>query len=251
MIERVVIAGYGKMGSWLWNLLHDKFKVAVYETDKRIIDSTSGVDFIDPVSRISEFNPDIFINCVTPYNTIAAFQTVLPYLSADCILSDIASVKEGLVPFYDKCRHRFVSVHPMFGPTFSDMARPGGLTAYIISESDEKSKGFFRDIFSGAAINQIDIGFEEHDRLMATTLSVPVLSALLLHSAGTVDRVAGTTYEKYYELASRVFSEDDDLLNYILSNYNTQNVISKMSETLKQISEALAEGRAITREMFS
>ena len=46
---------------------------------------------------------------------------MLPLLPQDCILSDIASVKTGLKDFYEASGRRYVSTHPMFGPTFANL----------------------------------------------------------------------------------------------------------------------------------
>jgi prephenate dehydrogenase len=68
-------------------------------------------------------------------------------LPASCIISDIASVKNGLKDFYAGCGYRFVSTHPMFGPTFASLNNLSSENAIIISESDHLGKTFFRDLY--------------------------------------------------------------------------------------------------------
>ena len=63
--------------------------------------------------EIKEFDPELVINAVTIKHTLEAFNNVMPFLSKNCILSDIASVKTGLPEFYQNCGFRFVSSHPM------------------------------------------------------------------------------------------------------------------------------------------
>ncbi len=43
--------------------------------------------------------PELVINAVTLKYTIPVFEELLPHLSNDCIISDIASVKTGLQSF--------------------------------------------------------------------------------------------------------------------------------------------------------
>jgi prephenate dehydrogenase len=69
--------------------------------------------------EIKEFQPELVINAVSLHKTIEVFEEVLPYLPESCILSDITSVKTPLREFYLNSGRRFVSTHPMFGPTFA------------------------------------------------------------------------------------------------------------------------------------
>ena len=49
---------------------------------------------VSPVwTKFSEFRPELVINAATVKYTLDAFRQVLPVLTSDCILSDIASVK--------------------------------------------------------------------------------------------------------------------------------------------------------------
>ena len=166
-MKKILIAGYGKMGSWLCSLLGRDHKCAVYEIDSHIRIQHPHVHFFNSAHQISEFEPDILINCVDLKSTIQVFRELSQYLPEKCVLSDITSVKTGLQSYYSGCNHRFVSIHPMFGPTFTDMSNPVDRTAYIISESDNQAKNFFDEIFTAEGIKTVECTFDEHDRLMA------------------------------------------------------------------------------------
>ena len=69
---------------------------------------------------------------------------VLPALSKDCIISDIASVKTGLQEYYEKSGFRYVSTHPMFGPTFASLNNLSNENAIIIKEGDHLGQWLIR-----------------------------------------------------------------------------------------------------------
>ena len=251
-MNRILIAGYGKMGSWLCTLLGKRYKCAVYEIDNDVRNQNPNVIFIDSANQISDFKPEILINCVNLKNTITVFRELSQYLPEECILSDITSVKNDLQEYYKKSNHRFVSVHPMFGPTFTDMSRPVGRTAYIISESDNLAKNFFNQIFIGEGIKTVECTFDEHDMLMSKLLSLPVLQAILFAGTGAIEPDRGTTYEKYHDLTRMVLGENQGLLNSILANPYTVNVISEMIETLSNAKDSILSGKTIqTKQLFN
>ena len=114
---RILIMGAGKMGSFFIDLLSFDHEVAVYEKDAKRLRFTYNCLRFTKLEEIAEFKPELVINAVTVKYTLPAFEEVLPWLPKDCIISDIASVKTGLHEFYTKSGFRFVSTHPMFGPT--------------------------------------------------------------------------------------------------------------------------------------
>ena len=107
------------MGSFFIDLLSFDHEVAVYEKDPKRLRFTYNCYRFTKMEEIEMFRPELVINAVTVKYTLSAFEEVLPHLSNDCIISDIASVKTGLQDFYEKSGFRYVSTHPMFGPTFA------------------------------------------------------------------------------------------------------------------------------------
>ena len=117
---KIVILGAGKMGSFFADVLSFDHEIALYDIDPHRLRFAFNTLRMTRPEEIQDFTPDLVINAATVKYTIEAFQTVLPYLPAHTILSDIASVKTGLPEFYAQARHPFVSTHPMFGPTFAN-----------------------------------------------------------------------------------------------------------------------------------
>ena len=132
------------MGSWLVESLCLDYDVGVYDREKQKLKYFFNSHRFLSSKEIREFNPDMLINAVTLNNTVNVFQEVLPFLNRNCILADITSVKNGLYTYYKKCEMKFVSTHPMFGPTFGNIKDLSKENAIIIKESDEEGKQFFR-----------------------------------------------------------------------------------------------------------
>ena len=121
------------MGSFFIDLLSFDHEVAVFEKDIRRMRFTYNCQrFADP-EEIRAFQPELVINAVTVKYTIPAFNEILPLLPKDCIISDISSVKTGLKDFYESTGFRYVSTHPMFGPTFANLQQLSEENAIIIS----------------------------------------------------------------------------------------------------------------------
>lgn len=120
-------------------------ETAVYDTNPQQLRFVYNTYRFTTLDEIKEFQPELLINAVTVKYTLQAFRDVLPYLPKDCIISDIASVKTGLKRFYKESGFRFVSTHPMFGPTFASLNNLGTENAIVISESDHLGKIFFKD----------------------------------------------------------------------------------------------------------
>ncbi len=138
---RVFIMGTGRMGAWLTEELCFEHEVCVHDSDPARMKYFIKVRRILDLAELRDFDPDIFLNCVTLGSTIEAFERALPYLRPDCILADIASVKGDFAAFYKKAGRPFVSTHPMFGPTFGNIRDLHGESAVIISESERARQG--------------------------------------------------------------------------------------------------------------
>lgn len=229
---RILILGAGKMGSFFTDLLSFNHEVAVLESDpKRLRFIYNALRFTD-YEQVEEFAPELVLNCVTLNYTIQAFKDVIPHLGKDCILADIASVKTGLKEFYAGCGFRFVSTHPMFGPTFANLGNLQTENAILIKESDYLGKIFFKDLFNTLKLNICEYTFEGHDEVVAYSLSIPFASTLVFGSIMKHQDAPGTTFKKHMAIARGLLSEDDYLLTEILFNPNTPEQLGKIINEL-------------------
>lgn len=235
----ILIVGLGKMGSFFSDLLSFKHSVAVFDTDPQRLRFAFNVQRMTDPSEIAAFRPNLVINAATVKYTLEAFDMVMPYLEKDCILADIASVKNGLPEFYASCGHPFVSTHPMFGPTFASLSNLSDENAIIIEEGDHLGKIFFKDLYSGLHLNIREYTFKEHDEVIAFSLSIPFASTLVFGSVMKHQDAPGTTYKRHMSIARGLMSEDDYLLTEILFNPHTVEQIGKIQEKLDELKEII------------
>ena len=245
---KILILGAGKMGSFFSDLLSFNHDVAVMESDSKRMRFVYNVFRFTKMEEVEEFAPELVINCVTLSYTVEAFKALMPHLPQNCIISDIASVKTGLKEFYEASGFRYVSVHPMFGPTFANLGNLQSENAIIINEPQVKENDalkvrgtdymglvFFRDLFNSLKLNMREYTFEEHDEVVAYSLSIPFASTLVFGSIMKHQDVPGTTFKKHLAIARGLLSEDDYLLTEILFNPNTNGQLQKIIDKLSYL----------------
>ena len=223
------------MGSFFLDLLSFNHETAVFEKDPARLRFTYNTLRFTSLEEIKEFKPELVINAVTVKYTIPAFDEVMPYLPDDCILSDISSVKTGLKEYYGHCGHRYVSTHPMFGPTFANLNQLSQENAIIINEGDYMGRIFYKDLYGNIGLNIYEYSFEEHDRIVAYSLSIPFVSTFVFAAVMKHQDAPGTTFKRHMQIAKGVLSEDDYLLQEILFNPNTPEQIEKTKSEMDEL----------------
>lgn len=236
---RILVLGAGKMGSFFLDLLSFEHETAVYEKNPERLRFTYNTLRFTALDEIDEFRPELVINAVTVKYTISAFKEVMPHLPADCIISDISSVKTGLKDFYEHCGHRYVSTHPMFGPTFANLNQLSHENAIIINEGDYMGRIFFKDLYSRLGLNIYEYSFEEHDKTVAYSLSIPFVSTFVFAAVMKHQDAPGTTFKRHMNIAKGVLNEDDFLLQEILFNPYTSKQVEQIRSELKLLLEII------------
>ncbi|MBR5083612.1 MAG: prephenate dehydrogenase [Prevotella sp.] len=232
---RILVMGAGKMGSFFLDLLSFEHETAVYEKDPQRMRFTYNTQRFTDLEEVREFRPELVINAVTVKYTIPAFDEILPYLPEDCILSDIASVKTGLHDYYKSTGRRYVSTHPMFGPTFANLQQLSEENAIIITEGDYMGRIFFKDLYRRLDLNIYEYTFEEHDRTVAYSLSIPFVSTFVFAAVMKHQDAPGTTFKRHMRIAKGVLNEDDYLLQEVLFNPYTHDQVAQIRTELKDL----------------
>ena len=223
------------MGSFFLDLLSFDHETAVYEKDPKRMRFTYNCQRLTALDEVREFAPELVINAVTVKYTIPAFKEVLPYLPKDCIISDISSVKTNLKEYYDSTGFRYVSTHPMFGPTFANLNQLHEENAIIINEGDYMGRIFFKDLYQRLGLNIYEYTFEEHDRTVAYSLSIPFVSTFVFAAVMKHQDAPGTTFKRHMRIAKGVLNEDDYLLQEILFNPYTSDQVAQIRDELKEL----------------
>lgn len=232
---RILVLGAGKMGSFFLDLLSFEHETAVYERDAKRLRFTYNTLRFTTLEEIKDFKPEMVINAVTVKYTIDAFKDIIPIVPKDCIISDIASVKTGLKEFYEASGMRYVSTHPMFGPTFANLNQLSEENAIIISEGDDEGKLFFRNLYKNLGLNIYEYTFDEHDKTVAYSLSIPFVSTFVFAAVMKHQDAPGTTFKRHMRIAKGVLNEDDYLLQEILFNPYTNENVAQIRKELKEL----------------
>ena len=82
------------MGSFFTDVLSFQHETAVFDVDPKRLRFVYNTYRYTTLEEIEEFKPELVINAATVKYTLDAFHQVLPALPKDCIISDIASVKD-------------------------------------------------------------------------------------------------------------------------------------------------------------
>ena len=236
---KILVMGAGKMGSFFIDLLSFEHEVAVFEKDPQRMRFTYNCQRFTKLDEVKDFCPELVINAVTVKYTIPAFEQVLPVLPKDCIISDISSVKTGLKDYYESTGRRYVSTHPMFGPTFANLQQLSEENAIIISEGDYMGRIFFKDLYQKLGLNIYEYTFEEHDKTVAYSLSIPFVSTFVFTAVMKHQEAPGTTFKRHMNIAKGVLNEDDYLLHEILFNPYTHDQVSQIRTELKELLEII------------
>ena len=223
------------MGSFFTDVLSFEHECAVYEIDAKRMRFLYNTQRFTTMQEIEEFQPELVINAVTLKYTLSVFDQILPHLPKDCIISDISSVKTGFKEYYDGTGFRYVSTHPMFGPTFANLGALSSENAIVINEGDYMGRIFFLDLYRRLGLNVHEYSFEEHDVAMAYSLSVPFVSTFVFSAVMKHQDSPGTTFKRHLKIARGVLSEDDTLLREILFNPKTKSHVEQIRAELKEL----------------
>ena len=221
------------MGSWLVESLCLDYEVGVYDVDRKRLKYFFNSRKFLYYEEILDFSPDLLINAVSLDRTIELFDEIKSYLPEKCILADITSVKSGLSDYYTNLGRRFISTHPMFGPTFANVKDLKNEHAIIIKESDEEGKEFFRKYYSGLKIKIHEYSFKEHDETIAYSLSIPFSSTMVFAACMKAQEAPGTTFKKHLGIAEGLLSEDDYLLSEILLSPHSLEQVERINQQLE------------------
>ena len=232
---RILILGAGKMGSFFTDVLSFEHECAVYEIDAKRMRFLYNTQRFTSIQEIEDFKPELVINAVTLKYTLSVFDQILPHLPKDCIISDISSVKTGFKEYYEGTGFRYVSTHPMFGPTFANLGALSSENAIVINEGDYMGRIFFLDLYRRLGLNVHEYSFEEHDEAMAYSLSVPFVSTFVFSAVMKHQDSPGTTFKRHLKIARGVLSEDDTLLREILFNPKTKAHVEQIRSELKEL----------------
>ena len=127
----------------------------------------------------------------------------------------------------------------MFGPTFSNIRDLRDENAIIIAESDEGGKTFFQNFYKTLNLSIYEYTFEEHDKTIAYSLSIPFTSSMVFAACMKKQEAPGTTFRRHLGIAKGLLSEDDHLLAEIMFNPHTIKQIEHINSRLAYLTHII------------
>lgn len=232
---KIVVLGFGHMGSWIAGELAKRHDVFIYDIDKRKTKSVKNLGVIRAKKEILHLSPRILVNAVSLPKTVQVFNSVARFLPRDCLLCDLASVKGRIADYYQACPFKFFSAHPMFGPTFANVESLRDENVILIRESHPEGTAFFQPFFQSFGLKIHATTFADHDRMIAYSLTLPFVSSLAFAACLDQKPVPGTTFKKQMAIAKGLLAEDDGLLSEILFNPHSLPQVEQVTRRLEYL----------------
>jgi len=245
-LKVAVIGGAGRMGKWLVkyflakgyaviisDIKHDEAKVAAASMGVRLakdnIEAARDADLC-VVSTPIEVTPKVL-------------QEIASEVKETTIVMEISSLKSEVIQVLEEIAKRNVktlSIHPLFGPGADKLAEEKIVLVPLLEPASETI--LVRRFFPEADI--IVVEAEEHDRIMALTLSLPHFLNIVFASVmseedlNVLKKLGGTTFTLQSVISEGVMTEDPRLYASIqMSNKYTVRYLEKTisrAETLKE-----------------
>ena len=217
----LVIGGAGKMGRWFVNFFASQ-GFATTIADRAIEDgpgqyhnwTDAGVDY------------DVII-VAAPLAVSGRVLAQLAVLKPRGLVFDIGSLKSPLIDGLRELQSagcRVTSLHPMFGP---DTRLLSGRHLIFCDVGDVDAKAAAKELFSATMVEQLDMGLEDHDRLIAYVLglshalNIAFFTALAEsgEAAPKLAQMSSTTFDSQL-LVSAAVAQDNPHLYFEIQNLN-------------------------------
>lgn len=147
-----IIGGTGKMGQWF------KF----FFENQNISATITGRDYLQKKELIKK--ADIIIISVPISHTVDVIRNIIPFVSKNQLIADIASVKTITMKAMEKAPCATLGMHPLFGPSIGSLI---GQKIVFCRQKDNHLVQVLKSLFEHAGIEIIEMSAVEHDHQMA------------------------------------------------------------------------------------
>ena len=241
----LVIGGAGKMGRWFVDFFVSQ-GFATTIADRSVADSTgcfanwtdAGVDY------------DVIV-VATPLAVSGRILAQLAVLKPRGLIFDIGSLKSPLLDGLHELQAagcNVTSLHPMFGP---DTRLLSGRHLIFCDVGDAAATAAAKELFSATMVEQLDMGLEDHDRLIAYVLglshalNIAFFTALAEsgEAAPKLAQLSSTTFDSQL-LVSGAVAQDNPHLYFEIQNLNKFGLgpLDALCEAASRIRETVAAG---------
>jgi chorismate mutase/prephenate dehydrogenase len=241
----LVIGGAGKMGRWFVDFFSSQgFATTVADTTvedgpARFKNWTdAGVEF------------DVIV-VAAPLAVSGRILAQLAVLKPKGLVFDIGSLKSPLIDGLKELQSagcHVTSLHPMYGPNTRLLS---GRHLIFCDVGDAKATSAAKELFSATMVEQIDMGLEDHDRLIAYVLglshalNIAFFTALSEsgEAAPKLAQMSSTTFDSQL-LVSEAVAQDNPRLYFEIQNLNKFGLgpLDALCDAAVKIRETVAGG---------
>jgi chorismate mutase/prephenate dehydrogenase len=241
----LVIGGAGKMGGWFVDFFASQgFRTTI--ADATIEDgpgrfrnwTDAGVDY------------DVIV-VATPLAVSGRILAELAVLKPTGLVFDIGSLKSPLLDGLRELANagcKVTSLHPMYGP---DTRLLSGRHLIVCDAGSHEATAAAKELFSATMVEQLDMGLDDHDRLIAYVLglshalNIAFFTALAEsgEAAPKLARMSSTTFDSQL-LVSDVVARDNPHLYFEIQHLNKFGLgpLDALADATKRIREVVATG---------
>ncbi len=241
----LVIGGAGKMGRWFADFFASQ-GFATTIADLSVEDGANryrnwtdaGVDY------------DVIV-VAAPLAVSGRILAQLAVLRPKGLVFDIGSLKSPLIDGLQELRAagcRVTSLHPMFGP---DTRLLSGRHLIFCDAGDAQATADAKELFAATMVEQLDMGLDDHDRLIAYVLglshalNIAFFTALAEsgEAAPKLAKMSSTTFDSQL-LVSAAVAQDNPHLYFEIQNLNKFGLgpLDALCEAARRIRETVADG---------
>ena len=229
----LVIGGTGKMGRWFSDFMASQGYTVTVADPARKPENAAYAYFAD--WRESGLDYDLIV-VATPLKIANVVLQELAERKPRGVVFDIGSLKTPLRQGIDALQIagvKVTSVHPMFGP---DTELLSERHVIFIDVGNSEAVHAARELFGSTMAQQVVMGLDEHDRLIAYVLGLShalniAFFTALAESGEAAPRLAqlsSTTYDAQVDVATKVAGESPDLYFEIqhLNDYGRESLLA-------------------------
>ncbi len=241
----MVIGGAGKMGGWFADFFASQ-GFATTIADPGVADgpgrfskwTDAGVDY------------DVIV-IAAPLGVSGRILAQLAVLKPKGLVFDIGSLKSPLIDGLQELHNagcRVTSVHPMFGPNTRLLS---GHHLIFCDAGSEEATNDAKELFGSTMVEQIDMGLDDHDRLIAYVLglshalNIAFFTALAEsgEAAPKLAQMSSTTFDSQL-LVSAAVAQDNPHMYFEIQSLNKFGLgpLDALCEAAKRIRDVVASG---------
>jgi chorismate mutase / prephenate dehydrogenase len=241
----LVIGGAGKMGGWF----ADFFRSQGFGTDVADARLETG-DGCFQDWRDAGIDYDVIV-VATPLAISGEILTELADLRPPGLVFDVGSLKSPLRAGLEALHAngcKVTSLHPMYGP---DTALLSGRHLVFVDVGSQEATEEAKSLFSSTMVEQLDMGLDDHDRLIAYVLGLShalnvAFFTALAESGEAAPRLAtmsSTTFDAQL-LVSAAVARDNPHLYFEIQNLNDFGLgpLDALCESTERIRQLVASG---------